>query len=135
MAVGKSRSVVESQVAAVCFGSFTWARGRRRDSHTPSFRPLTFTSHSRAAPPPCACGHPRQVWGTIEHVGYTLIFLLAGNIFGMVLAEPNNGVGLREWGWLLLLWLALLVIRGAVIATFYPVLDVLGYGLHWKVQT
>ena len=75
-----------------------------------------------------------QVWETIEHVGYTLIFLLAGNIFGMVLAEPNNGVGLREWGWLLLLWLALLTIRGAVIAAFYPVLDVLGYGLHWKVH-
>ena len=61
-----------------------------------------------------------------------MIFLLAGNIFGVVLAEPHNGVGLREWGWLVLLWLALLVIRAVVIAVFYPVLDVLGYGLHWK---
>lgn len=63
---------------------------------------------------------------------YTLIFILAGNIFGVVLAEANNGVGVYEWGYLLLLWLTLLLIRAAVVLCFYPVLDVLGYGLHWK---
>jgi len=73
-----------------------------------------------------------HVWETIEFCGYTLIFILAGNIFGVVLAEANNGVGVYEWGYLLLLWLTLLLIRAAVVLCFYPVLDVLGYGLHWK---
>lgn len=113
--------------------TLTSSRRGRLHSHN-SLLPLSSAlfSHTHHASATCLRS---QVWETIEHVGYTLIFLLAGNIFGMVLAEPNNGVGLREWGWLLLLWLALLAIRGCVIAAFYPVLDVLGYGLHWKVQT
>eukprot|EP00854_Cymbomonas_tetramitiformis_P015064 gene15064-17804_t len=49
-----------------------------------------------------------QVWDTIEFCGNTLIFMLAGNIFGVVLAEPNNGVGVYEWSYLSLLWIALL---------------------------
>ncbi|KAK3251009.1 hypothetical protein CYMTET_39639 [Cymbomonas tetramitiformis] len=73
-----------------------------------------------------------QVWDTIEFCGNTLIFMLAGNIFGVVLAEPNNGVGVYEWSYLSLLWIALLAIRAVVVLCFYPVLKFLGYGLHWK---
>ena len=61
-----------------------------------------------------------------------MIFILAGNIFGVVLAEPNNGVGVYEWGYLCALYLALILIRAVVVLCFYPILDVLGYGLHWK---
>lgn len=76
-----------------------------------------------------------QVWSTIEFCGYTLIFMLAGNIFGVVLAEPNNGVGIHEWQYLAALWVACLVIRAAIVTLFHPVLDLLGYGLHWKDAT
>ena len=57
---------------------------------------------------------------------YTLIFMLAGNIFGVVLAEPNNGVGSAEWQYLAMLWVVCLAIRAAIVTLFYPVLDVLG---------
>eukprot|EP00976_Prorocentrum_cordatum_P000554 11053-Prorocentrum_minimum.AAC.1 len=52
--------------------------------------------------------------------------MLAGNIFGVVLAEPNNGVGSAEWQYLAMLWVVCLAIRAAIVTLFYPVLDVLG---------
>jgi len=69
-----------------------------------------------------------NVWEWLEWMGNTLIFFLAGTILGVTFCESSN-ISAGDWLLLLLNYAAVNVARGVVIAVFFPVLRLLGYGL------
>lgn len=72
-----------------------------------------------------------NVWHWIEFVGNTLVFTLAGCILGIRLYEQDN-ITAQDWGFVLLNWMAVNVVRFLVIALFFPALKRMGYGLTFQ---
>eukprot|EP00602_Paraphysomonas_sp_CaronLab_P003317 CAMPEP_0185020046 /NCGR_PEP_ID=MMETSP1103-20130426/2634_1 /TAXON_ID=36769 /ORGANISM="Paraphysomonas bandaiensis, Strain Caron Lab Isolate" /LENGTH=750 /DNA_ID=CAMNT_0027550689 /DNA_START=247 /DNA_END=2499 /DNA_ORIENTATION=- len=75
--------------------------------------------------PPLILEHEtmHHVWSIIEWAGNTLIFLLAGLIIG---SETIKEVTASDWGYLILLYLFLSVLRCFIIAILFPVLSNVG---------
>ena len=79
------------------------------------------------------------VWKTVEFVGNTVIFLLAGAVFGELVwsntcpsATPGVGcIATADYGWLVLLYVTLNVMRMAMLLLFAPLLMRWGYGVTW----
>lgn len=65
-----------------------------------------------------------SVWGFIEWTGNTLVFLLAGVIIGANL--ENKNISTTDFGYVLALYLIILLVRCLVIAVLYPGLSKLG---------
>jgi len=66
-----------------------------------------------------------HVWVTIEFFGNTILFMLAGTIWGFVVSDRNlqdNGITITwsDWGYLIVLFLFLVLIRIVVVLMFYP---------------
>eukprot|EP00884_Botryococcus_braunii_P023322 jgi/Botrbrau1/9674/Bobra.0201s0008.1 len=81
--------------------------------------------------------HPLHiVWETLEYVANTLIFILSGIIIAAKIY--TNSIGTEDnikpidYGFAVLLWVYLLIIRGVILVVFWPVLKNLGYSLDWK---
>ena len=62
-----------------------------------------------------------RVWHTLEFVGNTIIFLLAGALVGEALTLEHIQLG-RDFGWLLVIWVLAVVVRGLMLVAFWPVL-------------
>eukprot|EP00884_Botryococcus_braunii_P017513 jgi/Botrbrau1/4445/Bobra.0348s0033.1 len=81
--------------------------------------------------------HPLHiVWETLEYVANTLIFILSGVIIAAKIYTNSVGnadeiVGI-DYGYAVLLWVYLLIIRALLFVIFWPALKNLGYGLDWK---
>lgn len=75
--------------------------------------------------PPLILEHEtmHHVWGIIEWTGNTLIFLLAGLIIG---SKTIHIVTVNDWGYLILLYAFLQVLRGFVVAVLYPIVANVG---------
>lgn len=76
--------------------------------------------------PPLILEHEtmHSVWGFIEWTGNTLIFLLAGCIIGSNL--DNHSISASDFGYVLALYLILLLVRCLVVALLFPGLSRLG---------
>lgn len=70
-------------------------------------------------------------WEMIEFVANTVIFVLAGLIIGYNFLELDD-IGGREWGFLVVLYVFLYLIRCTIIILFFPILMRLGYGLNTR---
>mmetsp|Transcript_252 Transcript_252/g.540 ORF Transcript_252/g.540 Transcript_252/m.540 type:complete len:934 (-) Transcript_252:70-2871(-) len=72
------------------------------------------------------------VWETIEFVGNTVIFFLAGLIFTNNVLARWSFIGLADVGWLFVLYFALMVIRALMVLFFWVPLNLVGSPLNWK---
>ena len=64
----------------------------------------------------------------IEFIANTTLFVLAGLIIGNNFLALDD-IGGREWGYLVVLYVFVYLIRLTIVALFYPILMRLGYGL------
>lgn len=62
----------------------------------------------------------------VEWLLNTLLFALAGVAFGHIIADKTNNWGAKDWGYLVILWVLLNVIRFALVFVFYPLLSRIG---------
>ncbi|XP_056696417.1 sodium/hydrogen exchanger 7 isoform X2 [Spinacia oleracea] len=73
-------------------------------------------------------------WEMVAYIANTLIFILSGAVIAQgVLSSDNifqnHGIA---WGYLILLYVYVLVARGVVVGVLFPFLRYFGYGLDWK---
>lgn len=75
--------------------------------------------------PPLILEHEtmHHVWGMIEWIANTIIFMLAGLIIGKQIIQKIEA---RDWGYLFLLYIILQLIRCLVVAVLYPFLSKTG---------
>jgi len=69
------------------------------------------------------------VWETLEFMGNTLIFMLAGLLFGGAVLSSVDTLELVDLGYLILLYLASTLIRGFMIAVLWVPINSCGYSL------
>merc|ERR1719191_1167162 len=65
-------------------------------------------------------------WEAIEFIGNTLIFFLAGLIFGGICVSRHEHIGLVDYGYLLLLYVVSTIIRAFMIVVFWWPLNMAG---------
>jgi NhaP-type Na+/H+ or K+/H+ antiporter len=73
-----------------------------------------------------------HVWHMIEYIGNTLIFMLAGVIIGETMVVRSYIISGTDVGWLFLMYLCILLIRGVMMLAFACPLMNMGYGVTWK---
>ena len=65
-----------------------------------------------------------------------MLFFLAGIIIGNTVIERHNAITAADFGYLIVLFVAIIIIRGLMMLLFFPILQkVSDYGLHWKDAT
>ncbi|CAJ1330028.1 unnamed protein product [Effrenium voratum] len=72
------------------------------------------------------------VWEAVEFVGNTVIFFLAGLLFADTLLDSVGIVQLADFGWLLVLYIALLLIRAAMLGVLWVPLNMVGSPIDWR---
>lgn len=72
------------------------------------------------------------VWETIEFVGNTLIFFLAGLIFGHISLSRRHFISLEDVGWLLVVYVCMMLIRAFMVGLFWYPLNYLGSPFQWR---
>merc|ERR1719463_71366 len=72
------------------------------------------------------------VWNVFEDVANTLIFILAGLIVGGIVVERQDVITQQDYLWLFFLYFILLIIRGIVVFSCFPLLRVMGAGMTWQ---
>ena len=103
---------VSGMLALVFFSSFLGAYGKGRVSRSVS------TSFD-------------FFWSWVDWIANTLIFFLVALIIALELSSFQTISG-ADWGWAIVLWLFLVLIRTVMVILFYPLLRMGTYGLHWK---
>lgn len=74
-----------------------------------------------------------QFWQFVDWIANTLIFFLTGLIIALELAQyDRNVISAADWGWAVVLWLFLLLIRTFVTLLFAPLLRRGDYGMSWR---
>jgi len=72
------------------------------------------------------------VWETLEFMGNTLIFFLAGVLFADTVLTRMEYIGLSDFGWLLLLYVFVMLVRAAMLLVFWVPLHCVGSALSWQ---
>jgi NhaP-type Na+/H+ or K+/H+ antiporter len=72
------------------------------------------------------------VWEAIEFIGNTVIFFLAGMLFMNVTIDRHEYIRLRDFFWLLALYVILHFLRAAMVAILWKPLNMVGRPLEWK---
>jgi len=71
----------------------------------------------------------RTVWEALEFVGNTIIFILAGLLFGHKCLSRTPVLHGADVGWLILLFIVATLVRGVVVGVLLPFLNMMGSGL------
>eukprot|EP00978_Attheya_sp_CCMP212_P034946 scaffold149528_cov46-Attheya_sp.AAC.1 len=74
-------------------------------------------------------------WMLLEHLLNTVLFALGGVVWGFVISNQDERLGLfgaQEWGYLILLYVLLTVIRFGLFFASYPILSRMGLGTNLK---
>lgn len=66
------------------------------------------------------------VWETVEFIGNTVIFFLAGVIFADILTSRRHLIGPADFAWLLVVYASAMAIRAIMVCTFWPLLNAVG---------
>jgi len=61
-----------------------------------------------------------EVWGMVEHLLNSLLFVLGGVVWGNVISDTEHKFSGTDWGYLILLFVLVIVIRAVLIALSYP---------------
>lgn len=79
----------------------------------------------------------KNYWGTLEHLLNTLLFCLGGVVWGTVIVNSDleDSFGGRDWGYLILLFVLLNVIRFLLVGLLYPVISNIGLKSNWQEST
>lgn len=72
-----------------------------------------------------------NVWATIQYGSETLIFMLTGIIVGIKMIDETTITG-WDWAKMLLFYVLMILARGLMVLTLYPLLKKFGYGLTRK---
>ena len=70
----------------------------------------------------------------VEHILNTILFTLGGVVWGAVIATGERGgvFGAKEWGYLIILYVLLHVIRALQFAAVYPITVRIGLKTNWQ---
>ncbi|KAJ3672840.1 hypothetical protein LUZ60_006214 [Juncus effusus] len=73
-------------------------------------------------------------WEMVAYIANTLIFILSGVVIADGVLHNDNHFERHgsSWGYLLLLYVFVLVSRALVVTVLFPLLKQFGYGLDWK---
>jgi NhaP-type Na+/H+ or K+/H+ antiporter len=74
----------------------------------------------------------KTVWEALEFIGNTVVFTLAGMLWGIRVMNRVEHLELVDVGWLFLLYLAATATRAAVVVIFWPVLNMCGQEITWQ---
>lgn len=72
------------------------------------------------------------VWETVEFTGNTVIFFLAGLLFADTLLDSVGIIQAADFGWLLMLYVSLLLIRSIMLAVLWIPLQMVGSPIDWR---
>mmetsp|Transcript_56523 Transcript_56523/g.105992 ORF Transcript_56523/g.105992 Transcript_56523/m.105992 type:complete len:818 (-) Transcript_56523:92-2545(-) len=72
------------------------------------------------------------VWETVEFIGNTVIFFLAGLLFADTVFDSLGYIHASDFGWLLVLYVALLVIRALMLGVLWIPLNMVGSPVDWR---
>jgi NhaP-type Na+/H+ or K+/H+ antiporter len=72
------------------------------------------------------------VWETIEFIGNTVIFFLAGLIFGNCVLSRWGFIGFSDVGWLFVLYFGLTLVRATMVGVLWVPLNLVGRRLQWQ---
>jgi NhaP-type Na+/H+ or K+/H+ antiporter len=70
-----------------------------------------------------------DLWGLVEHLLNTVLFALGGLVWGSVIANAEEREGEftgRDWGYLIILYILLIIIRFALFIGAYPLISRIG---------
>lgn len=101
---------VSGILALVCFGLYMAAEGKRTIYPTSDYA-------------------LHKVWSYIQYSCETLIFILTGVVFGVVVINRSTTISGADWGKVFLLWILMIVTRCIMVLILYPFLSRCGYGL------
>ena len=79
-----------------------------------------------------------KFWVLLEHILNSILFHLGGMIFGRIASghDPEHRItvriGLKDYGYIVLVWLLLIVIRFVLMFSFSPIIRRLGLGTNYK---
>lgn len=77
-----------------------------------------------------------KFWSLTEHLLNTILFALGGIVWGTVISNNDESrpetFSATDWGYLVLLYLLMTVVRFTVTFTFYPILRKIGLKSNWK---
>lgn len=65
-------------------------------------------------------------WALLEHLLNTVLFALAGMEFGFIIARPTGLWSGQEWGYLIVLFIFLNIIRFGLMFLYYPIISRIG---------
>lgn len=74
-------------------------------------------------------------WYLVEHILNSILFALGGLVWGSIISNSSERQAKfsgQDWGYLILLYVLLQVIRFVNIMVFYPLLSRIGLGLNWQ---
>ncbi|PHT60416.1 Sodium/hydrogen exchanger 7 [Capsicum baccatum] len=73
-------------------------------------------------------------WEMVSYIANTLIFILSGVVIaeGILGGDDIFKIYDNSWGYLILLYVLIIVSRAVVVGVLYPFLRYFGYGLDWK---
>lgn len=72
------------------------------------------------------------VWEAVEFIGNTVIFFLAGLIFGGAVLDAKSDLQMKDLGWLFALYGGIFVIRAIMMIIFWIPLNMVGSHLQWQ---
>jgi len=77
-----------------------------------------------------------KFWLLVEHLLNTVLFVLGGVIWGTVISNQDDkrqeDFSGRDWGYLILVYVLMTLIRFFLFACFFPIISNIGLKSHWK---
>uniref|UniRef100_A0A7S3PWP7 Cation/H+ exchanger domain-containing protein n=1 Tax=Chaetoceros debilis TaxID=122233 RepID=A0A7S3PWP7_9STRA len=79
----------------------------------------------------------KKFWLLVEHILNTLLFILGGVLWGMVISNVDpphlvESFGLQEWGFLVVIFIMMTIVRFFLFSVFYPIISRIGTKSCWQ---
>jgi NhaP-type Na+/H+ or K+/H+ antiporter len=71
-------------------------------------------------------------WSLLEHLLNTVIFAVGGLEFGNIIGDKDRDWGPRDWGYLILLYILVNIIRLFLMFSFFPIISRIGLKSCWQ---
>jgi NhaP-type Na+/H+ or K+/H+ antiporter len=71
-------------------------------------------------------------WEHVESLLNTLLFTLAGVVWGTIISNERDKFNMKDWGYLIMLYVLLNAIRFFLVACWYPLISRIGLKSDWQ---